>query len=150
MASIERTRLHRTTFLVIFALAAYLFWRTLEPIWVPVFLGLVIAVGVYPLHERLLRRLGGKHPGLPAALLTASVMVLTLCLIAFLALVVGHRALDLAREIAARYQKRGAEGVLGGEAAALRAARRSRPEHAGRARGDLAARRAHLPGRRRP
>ncbi len=117
--AVDRNRLQRSTFLVLFAIAAYAFWRTLEPIWVPVLLGMVIAVGVYPLHERLLRRLGGKHPGLPAALLTASVMVLTLCLIAFLALVVGHRALDLAREIAARYQKRGAEGVLGGEAAAL-------------------------------
>src|SRR5260370_16619457 len=90
MASIERTRLHRTTFLVIFALAAYLFWRTLEPIWVPVFLGLVIAVGIYPLHERLLRKLGGKHPALPAALATALAMIAPLGVIAFPALALGH------------------------------------------------------------
>jgi predicted PurR-regulated permease PerM len=115
MASIERTRLHRTTFLVIFALAAYLFWRTLEPIWVPVFLGLVIAVGIYPLHERLLRKLGGKHPGLPAALATALAMIAALGVMAFLVLVVGHRVVGLAQDVAKRYQDRGATGVLGND-----------------------------------
>src|SRR6266478_8451099 len=65
MPVVERTRLQQGTFLVLFVLAAYAFWRTLEPIWVPVLLGLLIAVGVHPIHERLLRRLGGKHPGLP-------------------------------------------------------------------------------------
>jgi len=68
--------LQQWTFLALFVLAAYAFWRTLEPIWVPVLLGLVIAVGVHPIHERLLRRLGGKHPGLTAAVLTGVVMVL--------------------------------------------------------------------------
>src|SRR5260370_34115450 len=90
MASIERTRLHRTTFLVIFALAAYLLWRTLEPIWVPVFLGLVIAVGIYPLHERLLRKLGGKHPGIPAAIATALAMIAALGVLSCLVLSVEH------------------------------------------------------------
>src|SRR3954468_8654027 len=90
----ERTRLQRSTFLVLFALAVYAFWRTLEPIWVPVLLGLVIAVGVHPLHERLLARLGGKRPGLPAALLTALVMICALALLAFLIFVVGHRVVE--------------------------------------------------------
>src|SRR5437660_12041873 len=67
MSLAERTRLQRWTFLVLFVLAAYAFWRTLEPIWVPVLLGLVIAVGVHPIHERLLRRLGGSHRGRPRA-----------------------------------------------------------------------------------
>ena len=48
MPSAERSLLQRSTFLVLFALAAYLFWLTLEPIWVPVFLGLVIATIVEP------------------------------------------------------------------------------------------------------
>src|SRR5229473_2639097 len=84
-----RTRLQTWTLLVLFVLAAYGFWRTLEPLWVPVLLGLVIAVGVHPLHEKLLRKFGGKHPGLSAALLTAMVMVLALGLLAFLIFVVG-------------------------------------------------------------
>src|SRR6058998_2756862 len=105
MAVIERTRLQQSTFLVLFALAAYAFWRTLEPIWVPVLLGLVIAVGVHPIHERLVRRLGGKYPGLPAAALTTLVMVLALGLIAFLVFVVGNRVVVLAQEFAASYAK---------------------------------------------
>src|SRR5690242_20883760 len=84
MPVVERTRLQRSTFLVLFVLAAYAFWRTLEPIWVPVLLGLVIAVGVYPLYERLRERFPGKYPGLPAALLTTLVMTVSLGVIAFL------------------------------------------------------------------
>src|SRR4051812_23562199 len=119
MPVFERPRLERSTFLVLFALAAYGFWRTIEPIWVPVLLGLVIAVGVYPLHEKLLKRIGGKHPGLPAALLTATVMILLLCVMAFLLLVVGSRGLDLAKAINLRYQNEGAEGLLGHDLSAL-------------------------------
>src|SRR5712671_4834247 len=104
---IERTRLQRATFLVLFALAVYAFWRTIEPIWVPVFLGLVIAIAVYPIHEKLLRKLGGKHPGLPAALLTAMVMILALATVTFLVFVVGNRVVKLVQELAARYEKKG-------------------------------------------
>ena len=113
MPAVERTRLQRSTFLVLFALAAYAFWRTLEPIWVPVLLGLVIAVGVYPLYERLRQRFPGKYPGLPAALLTTIVMTVSLGVIAFLVFVVGHRVLDLAQDISARYAHKGAAGLLG-------------------------------------
>ena len=113
MPAVERTRLQRATFLVLFAFAAYAFWRTLEPIWVPVLLGLVIAVGVYPLYERLRHRFPGKYPGLPAAILTTLVMAISLCVIAFLVFVVGHRVLDLAQDISARYAHKGAAGLLG-------------------------------------
>jgi len=113
MPGVERTRLQQGTFLVLFVLAAYAFWRTLEPIWVPVLLGLVIAVGVHPIHERLLRRLGGKHPGLPAAVVTAVVMVLALAITAFLVFVVGERVLEFARQLATSYEKKGAAGLLG-------------------------------------
>src|SRR3981189_1347018 len=110
MPPVERTRLQRWTFLVLFVLALYAFWRTLEPLWVPVLLGLVIAVGVFPIHEKLLRRWGGKHPGLPAALLTAAVMLLALALTAFLVFVVGRRLIEMAQDVANRYQNKGASG----------------------------------------
>ena len=113
MAIVERTKLQRTTFLVLFALAAYGFWLTIEPVWVPVFLGLVIAIGVYPLQERIQRRIGGKHPSLISALLTAVVMILLLALLAFLVFVVGHRAVQLAQEVAHRYEGKGAADILG-------------------------------------
>ena len=119
MPIVERSRLQRSTFLVLFALALYAFWRTLEPIWVPVLLGLVIAVGVHPLHERLLKKFGGKHPGLPAALLTTVVMTLALALIAFLVFVVGHRVIELAQAAADRYQNKGAAGLLGRDVSRL-------------------------------
>jgi predicted PurR-regulated permease PerM len=109
----QRTLLQRSTFLVVFALAAYLFWLTLEPIWVPVFLGLVIAVGVFPLHERLLRKFGREHPGLPAALVTGVVMVVILAVVAFVVLVVGHRVIEAANSISQRYAASGTVGVLG-------------------------------------
>lgn len=115
MPKAERTRLQRSTFLVLFALAVYAFWRTIEPIWVPVLLGLAIAVGVFPLQVKLLRRFGGKHPGLIAGLLTAAVMLLSLVVLAFLILVVGHRVVGLAQELAARYQHKGAAGLLGAD-----------------------------------
>src|SRR5512141_3130540 len=99
MPIIERTRLQRSTFLVLFALAAYAFWRTLEPIWVPVLLGLAIAVGVFPLHEKLLKAMGGKHPGIPAAISTALVMIAAMALIGFLVFVVGHRLVNVVQEI---------------------------------------------------
>src|SRR2546421_7886994 len=111
----ERTRLQQWTFLVLFALAAYAFWRTLEPIWVPVLLGLVIAVAVYPLHEKWVRRLRGRNPGLPAALLTAAVMVLGLAVIAFFVFVVWNRMIRVAQEMEGRYQNKGAVGLLGGD-----------------------------------
>ena len=119
MPIVERPRLQRYTFLVLFALALYAFWRTLEPIWVPVLLGLVIAVGVHPLHEKLLRKFGGRHPGLPAALLTTAVMTLALVVIAFLVFVVGHRLIALAQGMADRYQHKGASGLLGDDVSRL-------------------------------
>src|SRR3954471_5475111 len=138
MPVIERTRLQRSTFLVLFAFAAYAFWRTIEPIWVPVLLGLVIAVGVHPLHEKLLRRIGGKHPGLPAAALTALVMIAALALIAFLVLVVGQRVLELARELADGYEKKGAAGLLGKDISNLLARVGMQPEEINRRIGETA------------
>ncbi|HEY2029924.1 MAG TPA: AI-2E family transporter [Myxococcales bacterium] len=110
---LERTRLQRYTFLVLFALALYAFWRTIEPIWVPLLMGMVIAVGAHPLHERLLRKLGGRRPGISAAILTAAVMVIVLSLFAFLVFVVGQRIIRIAQDIATRYQNHGAVGLLG-------------------------------------
>src|SRR5207245_3290680 len=99
---------------------AYLFWRTLEPIWIPVFLGLTIAVTVYPLQDRLLqRRHLARHPGLAAALLTALVMTVIVGLLTFLLFVVGSRVLDLLRDAADRYQHGGTTSLLGDDVVAF-------------------------------
>ena len=125
---VERTKLQRSTFLVLFILATYLFWRTLEPIWIPVFLGLVIAVGVYPLHEKLLQRFK-KHPGIPAGLLTGLVMTVMLCFIAFLIFIVGHRVLEIAQQAADRYKATGPGGLLGQDLTRLLSKIGVRPEN---------------------
>src|SRR4051794_13707062 len=119
MPRAERSHLQKWTFLVLFAGALYAFWRTLEPIWVPVLLGLVIAVGVHPLHEKIVRKLHGRHPGLPAAGLTALVMAASLAIMGFLIFVVGHRVVDFARQLSDRYQHKGAVGLLGRDVASL-------------------------------
>ena len=111
MPTVEPTKLHRWTFLVLIVLAFYLFCRTVAPIWIPVFLGLAIAVGVHPLHERLNRRF--KHPRLISALLTGAVLLAGLLLLGFLIFIVGHRALEVASTASQRYQKSGTVGLLG-------------------------------------
>jgi predicted PurR-regulated permease PerM len=117
---VERARLQNGTFLVLFAFGAYLFWQTLEPIWIPVFLGLTIAVGVYPLQEKLLRdRRLARHPGIAAAFLTAVVMTVMVGLIAFLLFVVGSRVVDLVKGAAERYQHGGTTGLLGDDVIAF-------------------------------
>lgn len=120
MPRVERARLQNGTFLVLFAFGAYLFWQTLEPIWIPVFLGLTIAVGVYPLQEKLLRdRRLARHPGIAAAFLTAVVMTVMVGLIAFLLFVVGSRVVDLVKGAAERYQHGGTTGLLGDDVIAF-------------------------------
>jgi predicted PurR-regulated permease PerM len=117
---VERAKLQNGTFLVLFALGAYLFWLTLEPIWIPVFLGLTIAVGVHPLQEKLLRdRRLSRHPGIAAALLTAVVMTVLVGLLAFLLFVVGSRVVELLRGAAERYQHGGTTGLLGDDVIAF-------------------------------
>jgi len=93
MPGVERTRLQQWTFLRCSCSPPYAFWRTLEPIWVPVLLGLVIAVGVHPIHERLLPTPGRKTSGLTAAVLTGVLMVLALRS-RVLVFVVGQRVLE--------------------------------------------------------
>jgi predicted PurR-regulated permease PerM len=120
VARVDRRKLENGTFLVLFVLAAYLFWRTLEPVWIPSFLGLTIAVTVYPLQEKLLqRRHLARHPGLAAALVTALVMTAIVGLLAFLLFVVGSRVLDLIRSAADRYQHGGTTSLLGDDVIAF-------------------------------
>src|SRR2546423_2276139 len=115
----DRSNLQKWTLLVLFAGAVYGFWRTLEPLWVPLLLGLVIAVGVHPLHERIVRRIRGRHAAIPAALLTALAMALALAVLSFLIFIVGHRVVDFAREMSERYQSKGAVGLVGGDVSRL-------------------------------
>ena len=118
MATVEPRKLQNSTFLVLFIASAYFFWRTLEPIWLPVFLGVLIAVSVNPLHQKL-RRKWRRHDGLSAAFLTAAVLLLATAVLAFLFIVVGSRVVDFAKEASKRYQTHGAAGLFPHSAIAL-------------------------------
>src|SRR5882762_6514028 len=96
---LNRRNLERWTFLALFGLSLYLFWLIAQPLWVPLFLGMLIALGTHPLHRRLVRRFP-RHETLSAALLTGVVLVVLLALGAFLILVLLGQLVDLAREAA--------------------------------------------------
>ena len=111
MGTSDARKLQNLTFLALFLGAGYFLWRTMEPIWLPVFLGLIIAVSVNPLHQKLRKR-WRNHDGLSAAALTAAVLILSVALVAFLFVVVGERVVEFAREAGKRYQSRGAAGFV--------------------------------------
>jgi predicted PurR-regulated permease PerM len=135
---LERTRLQRSTFLVLFAGAMYAFWRTIEPIWVPLLMGMVIAVGAQPLHEKILRKLGSRKSSLSAFTLTGAVMVFALGLVAFLVFVIGARVLTIAQGMAARYQNRGPVGLLGRDITILLTRLGVRPDNIQQRIGEMA------------
>jgi predicted PurR-regulated permease PerM len=117
---VDRNRLEIGTFLVLFVFSGYLFWQTLAPVWVPVFLGLIIAVAIYPLQARLLRHPKlAPHPNIVAGLLTSLVMVIIVGLMGFLLTVVGGRVIEFMRHAGERYQERGAPGILGDDLTSL-------------------------------
>src|ERR1700730_223785 len=105
MATADARKLQNVTFLALLLAAGYFLWRTMAPIWLPIFLGLIIAVSVIPLHQKLRKR-WRNHDGLSAAVLTAAVLVLSVGLVAFLFVVVGERVVEFAREASKRYQSR--------------------------------------------
>jgi predicted PurR-regulated permease PerM len=111
MATADARKLQNVTFLALLLAAGYFLWRTMAPIWLPIFLGLIIAVSVNPLHQKLRKR-WRNHDGLSAAVLTAAVLVLSVGLVAFLFAVVGERIVEFAREASRRYQTRGAAGLM--------------------------------------
>ncbi len=114
----DRLRLQRWTFLVLFAAAAYLFWLTAEPLWVPLFLGLLAAVGAYPAHKRFVAR-SPARAALSAALLTAGVLVATLATMAFVVTVVTSQLVVAARSAREHYQHGGTAELLGPTLSAL-------------------------------
>jgi predicted PurR-regulated permease PerM len=58
------------------AVAAFLVWQIMEPFLPPVFLAAVLAIGCYPLHERILRKLRRKN----LAALVSMLLILALVL----------------------------------------------------------------------
>jgi predicted PurR-regulated permease PerM len=77
------TRVEKRTFGVMLTLAAIGFLWTVSPIWVPVFLGVMLAVVASPLQRRLEGRFH-RHPRLLAAAISFLTVALSIGIVAFL------------------------------------------------------------------
>lgn len=108
----DRISLQRWTFLVLFLGAGYLFWRTAEPLWVPIFMGTLIAVGCFPLYTRLSKR----HPrqeALIAMTLTGAVLLIGMGILAFVFTVVSQQLIAFARSSMEHYRHGGTAELFG-------------------------------------
>jgi predicted PurR-regulated permease PerM len=72
---------------------AFLFLWTVSPLWVPVFLGILLAVVAMPLERRLVRRLGG-HPRLLAASISFVTLAIGVAVIAFVGFVIVRELIE--------------------------------------------------------
>lgn len=102
----------RFTFLGLLAAAAYLFWLTAEPLRVPLFLGLLVAIGMYPLHDRLVAH-SPRRAAISAAVLTALVLLLTLVVAGFVLALVSAELVQVAQSAREHYQHGGTAELLG-------------------------------------
>jgi predicted PurR-regulated permease PerM len=83
MASNDATRVEKRTFGFLLAVAGFFFLWTVSPIWVPIFLGILLAVVASPLQRRLEKRFG-RHPRLLAAAISFVTVALGLGCAVFL------------------------------------------------------------------
>jgi predicted PurR-regulated permease PerM len=92
-APAQVSRAQQRTFGVLFAGGAFLFLWTVSPLWVPVFLGILLAVVAMPLERKLVRRLGG-HPRLLAGAISFVTIAVGVALIAFVGFVVVRELIE--------------------------------------------------------
>jgi predicted PurR-regulated permease PerM len=88
------SRFERRAFVVLFAVAAFLFFWTLSPLWAPVFLGVLVAIVTKPLQRRLERRFV-RHPRLVAAAITSVTIGIGLGILGLVSFVVLREVLRL-------------------------------------------------------
>lgn len=103
---------------VIFAIAAACFLWTVSPIWVPVLLGVLLAIVATPLQRRLEHRWGG-HPRMLAGLITIVTLLIGVGLIGFLTFVVLGELLSFLTGPFSTYVSEGMKWLHGPRAASL-------------------------------
>jgi predicted PurR-regulated permease PerM len=123
----DRVRLQRWTFLVLFAFSGWLFWRTAAPLFVPLFLGILVAIGVRPLYVRLVAR-SPRREAAVAAGLTAAVLLIGIGVLAFLLTVVSAELVSFARSALEHYKHGGTRELLGPRLSALLQSAGGEPE----------------------
>ena len=90
---IDPLRTQKRTFGVLFAIGALLFLWTVSGIWVPVFLGILLAVVATPLKRRLDRHVP-NHPRLLAAAISTVTLVIGVAIIVFVGFVLVRELVD--------------------------------------------------------
>ncbi len=96
------TRFEKKTFGVLLAVAGAFFLWTVSPIWVPVFLGVMLAVVASPLQRRLERR-WRHHPRLLAAAISVVTVALGLGLVVFMGYFVVRELLHYLTDVAPQH-----------------------------------------------
>ena len=96
------TRFEKKTFGVLLAVAGAFFLWTVSPIWVPVFLGVLLAVVASPLQRRLERRFR-HHPRLLAAAISFATVALGLGLVVFMGYFVVRELLHYLTNVAPQH-----------------------------------------------
>jgi predicted PurR-regulated permease PerM len=96
----------RRTFGVLFAIAGVLFLWTIAPVWVPILLGLMVAVVAYPLQKRLTLRYP-RHPRLLAGSIAAATVAIGTGLVCFFGFVVVRELLRFLSDNAQDYAMEG-------------------------------------------
>ncbi len=120
MHAFDQGKLQRWTFLVLFVGIGWLFWLVARPLWVPIFLGALIAIGTNPLHKKLIGHMRGKRrEAISAALITGVVLVVGLVLTVLLSIVMLRQVLGMARSFSARTLLETPNQMLGPRLSAL-------------------------------
>jgi predicted PurR-regulated permease PerM len=129
MADPPPSRFQTRAFGVLFAVAAFFFFWTLSPVWVAVFLGMLLAVVASPLQRRLEDRFRG-HPRLLAAGITTVTLAIGVGLVALVGFVVVRELIHFLSTSGASYASSGIAWLHSRRAAALLRRLGSSPEHA--------------------
>jgi predicted PurR-regulated permease PerM len=108
MVQHQPSRTEKRAFAFLFAAAAFFFLWTVSPVWVPLFLGVLLAVVAMPLYTRLVRALP-RHPRVVAAAITAIVITLVAALLSFVTFVVVR---ELVRALTDGSVQRRVEGAV--------------------------------------
>jgi len=110
----ERSSLQRWTFIVLFFVIAYLFWRIAAPLWVPISLGALVAIGMHPLHKKLLGRFKSKNrDAYSAFIITSGVLLVGLALAVFFGAILLRQVLSIVHAFADRSKQQTPEQMLG-------------------------------------
>jgi predicted PurR-regulated permease PerM len=127
----DRGTLQRWTFLILLIGIAYLFWTLARPLWVPIFLGALIAIGLHPVHKAFVQKLKKweQKEAVSAGVLTVGVLIAGSALLTLFSVGVLRQILAMVRTFADQLRHRSASELLSPRITELLGAIGENPEH---------------------